>query len=330
MKRKINWGILGPGNICHKFVESLKLLEDANLLAVGSRSKTRAEEFASKYNIPVAYGSYEELVNDKDIDIIYVATPHSGHYENAKLCIEAGKAVLCEKSFTVNANEAEELIKLARNKKVFLMEAMWTRYLPAISKLRELLAEGAIGDVQMVKADFGFRFEGDNSHRLLNPELAGGALLDVGIYTISFASMIFGSNPIKITGIPSIGETGVDEQFASILEFEGGKLAVCCAAVKTHIQHDAWVFGTKGRIHIPDFWHAKLLNVYKDDGSVEKLELPFVSTGYFHEAEEAVKCLQDGKLESSIMTLDETYEIMKIMDKLRNQWGLRYPFEKTN
>jgi dihydrodiol dehydrogenase / D-xylose 1-dehydrogenase (NADP) len=326
-KRIINWGILGLGRICNLFMESMKLFDDSKVVAVGSRSKERADEFAKKHEIPRAYGSYEELVNDNEIDIIYVATPHNSHKEFSMLCLKAGKAVLCEKSFTVNASEAKEMIEFAQKSGLFLMEAMWTRYLPAMVKIRELLNTGILGDIRMVKADFGFRVGWEPQHRLLNPELAGGALLDVGIYTISFASMIFGAKPLKITGTAHLGETGVDEQFSSVLAYENGAIAVCTAAVRTPLTDDAWIYGTEGRIRIPAFWHANKLEIHINGKEPESLEIPYSSSGYYHEIEEAANCLRNGRIESDVMPLKETLDIIKIMDELRRQWGLIYPFE---
>ena len=195
MQKKIKWGILGPGRIAHQFVQSLKCINDAEITAVGSRSIERAAEFAKEHGISRSYSSYADLAADPDIDIVYVATLHPAHFECSMLCLKAGKAVLCEKPFTLNATETKTLIKTARAAKLFLMEAMWMRYLPAIVKLRELLTENAVGEIRMVKADFGNRTPWEPQGRLLNPELGGGALLDVGIYPVSFAAMILGANP---------------------------------------------------------------------------------------------------------------------------------------
>lgn len=323
---KIKWGIIGAGGIANKFVESLKSIEDAELTAVGSRDAGRAAGYAGKYGAKRYYGSYEELVKDPDIDIIYVATPHSAHFDCTMMCLKAGKAVLCEKPFTINASQAKLLVHTAREQKVFLMEAMWTRYLPAIVKVRELLASGAIGEVKMVKADFGFRTELIPEARLFNPQLGGGALLDVGIYPLSFASMILGSKPLKAAGMSHIGITGVDEQCAFILAYEDGRLAVLSAAVRTSTPQDAWVLGTDGHIRIPGFWHADSIEINRN-GKVDVLKLPFISNGYAHEAIEAMDCLRSGKPESPVMPLDETVDLMQVLDGLRLQMGLKYPGE---
>ena len=324
--RKVKWGIMGPGGIAHKFAKSLISIENAELTAIGSRNVDRAEEFAAKYGAKHFYGSYEELVQDKEVEIVYVATPHSAHFETAMLCLKAGKAVLCEKPFTINATQAQLLVKTARECGVFLMEAMWTRYLPAITKVRELLAANSIGKVRMVKADFGFRADLNPDGRLFNPNLGGGALLDVGIYTLSFTAMILGVKPQNVISAAHIGITGVDEQCTFTLSYEGGELAVLSASVRTHIPNDALILGTDGYIKIPEFWHGSSfeLNI---NGKSEMFNLPYLSNGYTHEAQEAMECLVDGRLESSIMPLDETIELMRILDGIRCQWGLKYPQE---
>jgi predicted dehydrogenase len=307
MQKKIKWGIMGPGRIAHKFAQSLKCSEAAEMTAVGSRSIERAEKFAKEYGVSRSYGSYADLAADTDVDIIYVATPHPAHFECTMLCLKAGKAVLCEKPFTLNASETKVLIKTARASKLFLMEAMWMRYLPAIVKVRELLTQGAIGETRMVKADFGNRIPW---------EPAG-----------SFASMVLGASPTKLTGVAYLGETGVDEQFSAVLGYEAGKIATLSGAVRTSLINEARIIGTDGYIRVPDFWRASTLELYQN-GKMEKFELPFRATGYIHEAEEAMYCLREGLTESSVMPLDESLKIMKILDTLRKQWGLKYPQEK--
>jgi predicted dehydrogenase len=326
VEKKIRWGIMGPGRIAHKFVQSLQCIKDAEIAAVGSSSVERATEFAAQYGINRAYGSYQDFVADPYIDIVYIGTQHPGHFECALMCLKAGKAVLCEKPFTINAPETATLIRTARKSGIFLMEAMWMRYLPAMVQVRELLAQGVIGEIRMIKADFGNRIPWDPEGRLLNPASGGGALLDVGIYPVSFSAMIFGASPVKITGIAHLGKTGVDEQFSAILGYEEGKIAVLSGAVRTALPNEARVIGTEGYIRIPHFWYASGFELCRDN-KTEQFDIPFVSTGYFHEAEEAMRCLRAGLTESSIMPLDESLKIMKILDTLRKQWGLKYPME---
>ena len=328
MEEKIRWGILGTGKIAKKFAKGLQVLSDAELVAVGSRASDTAKNFAEEFNICRRHDSYEKLANDGDVDVVYIATPHTLHMENTILCLKAGKAVLCEKPFAVNAEQARQMIEIARAEKLFLMEGMWTRFLPLIAKLREWLQQGLIGEVQMLYADFGFTGEWEPQHRVLNPQLAGGALLDVGVYTISMASMIFGGPPTKITGLAHLGETGVDEQSAFILGYEDGQLAVLSCAVKTETPQETVIAGTKGRIKIhSQSWCPTTATISIAPEQDEVVEMPFRGNGFDCEAEEVINCLRAGKLESDIMPLDETLSIIKTMDQIRGQWGLKYPME---
>lgn len=324
---QLRWGILGPGRIAHSFAKSLKFLKDARLTAVGSRSLERAREFAGQYGIPHAWGSYAELAVDGDVDILYIATPHPMHYENALMGLQAGKAVLLEKPFTLNARQAEEVIKTARGGRLFLMEAMWTRFLPAIVRVRQMLADGVIGEVRQVRADFGFHGTRDEQGRLLNPDLGGGALLDVGIYTVSFAAMVFGRQPESIASAAHIGTTGVDEQFSAVFSYPGGALATVTGAVSTETPHDAWILGEAGFIHIPNFWHAKSIRLCVRGKLERTYRIPFRGPGYQFEAAEVMHCLREGRAESEIMPLDETLAIMHTLDMTRAGWGMQYPGE---
>jgi predicted dehydrogenase len=325
--RKIRWGILAAGGIARKFAEDLKRVPDAEAVAIGSRSRETAEAFAGEFGIPKAYGSYEELVRDPDVDIVYVASIHNAHKENVLLCLNAGKAVLNEKPFTVSAAETETLIRTARDKGLFLMEAMWTRYLPAIRKVREWIAEGRIGEVRSMHANFGYHAVRDPEGRLLNPHKAGGALLDVGIYPVSFASLVFGMQPERISSHAYIGDTGVDESNAMLFAYPGGRSATLQSAVQLQLDNNCDIYGSKGKIHIPNFWMAKEAVLQTSDGETERFSYDGDRIGYAFEAEEAGRCLREGLTESPDMPLDETLAIMRTMDEIRRQWGLRYPFE---
>ncbi len=320
MVDKVRWGILGPGKIAHKFAKGLAVVDQAELVAVGSRSLQRANEFANQYQIPRRYGNYQDLIHDKDIDIIYIATPHPFHYEQTLLCLDAGKAVLCEKPIAIKSQQLEQMIKRSREKQVFLMEAMWTRFLPTIAKVRQWLAEDRIGQVRMVKADFGFRIGWNPTSRLLDLDLAGGGLLDVGVYTISLAQMIYGSAPTRVKGLAHIGDSGVDEQAGITLGYKDGQLAILTCAVRTKIPHNADILGTEGSIHIPSFWKAQSATLRVGDKVVDHIDQPFRSNGYEYEALEAIRCLRAGKLESEIMSHDESLEILQIVDTLQAQW----------
>ncbi len=327
MAQKIRWGILGCGYIANEFAGDLKMLPDVEITAAASKSAVKAEEFASKFGVPYYYTDYEALVKNPEVDAVYVATTHNSHYENVMLCLENNKHVLCEKAFTVNSDQAEKIIRLARQKKLFLMEAMWTRFLPGIIELNRLLSEKMIGDVRFMTAIFGTRFQWNAESRLFKPELAGGALLDIGIYPVAFASMIFGKQPESIKSFASLGESGVDEDVSCLFEYEGGKKAMLFFSFSVTTPHEATIAGTKGYIKIPDFFHPVKM-IIKLEGEGEKLvECPYEFTGYGYEAAEVCRCIREGRQESELMPLDETLRLMKTMDVLRCEWGVKYPGE---
>ena len=328
MADQIRWGILGTGRIAGKFAEGLAALPDAQLLAVGSRSAENAEQFGSRYRIPRRYSSYEALAADPDVQIIYVATPHVFHRDNSILCLRHGKAVLCEKPFAINAAEAEAMIAEAAKRRLFLMEAMWTHFFPAMAKLRELVKDGSIGDVRLVRADFCFRAAFDPRSRLFDPGLGGGALLDVGVYTVAFARMVLDRDPIKIVSAAHIGESGVDEESAFILQYSGGAIASLCCGVRVSTPHEAFVYGTDGWIRVPHlFWQPDRIILCRD-GMEKEFPFPRLGNGYSFEAMEAGNCMRAGKLESDIMPWSKTLSIMRSMDMIRAQWNLVYPTER--
>ncbi len=319
---KFKWGILGPGNIAHKFADGLQAIDDAEIYAVGSRSQERADAFGEKYDIPNCYGSYEDLVRDPDVQAIYVASPHQMHKENTIQCLEAGKPVICEKPFAINAKEAQAMVDCARANGLFLMEAMWSRFGPVSRKVVQLIADKAIGDVQMLHCHFGFRCGWNPDGRLLNANYGGGGLLDVGIYCVSYARMVFGMGPADVTGFAEIGETGVDEQAVLAFKYPTGKLAAMSTGVQTSTPHEATIMGTDGMIRVPNFWHATKYTLNGEEHGVD-----VVGNQYNYQAMEVQKCIAAGKRESDILPLDETLEIMQTLDTLRSQWGLKYPME---
>jgi predicted dehydrogenase len=327
MTNRIRWGILGTGKIARQFATALRSLPDAELLAVGSRTAESAGRFADEFEVARRYPSYAELVNDPEFEVIYVATPHSCHAENTQLALNAGKAVLCEKPFTINAAEAREVIGLARERKLFLMEAMWTRCFPLMAKLRELVASGAIGEPRQLTADFGFRAEYQDEPRLFGPEFGGGALLDVGVYPVSLASMLFGP-PSKVISTANLGPTGVDEEAAMILTHRGGPLAILHMAVRLETAQEAIITGTQGRIRIHrPWWRPVSMTLAREGKSDEQFDFPLEGNGYEYEAQEVMTCLRSGKLESPVMALDESFSIMCTLDTIRAQWALKYPME---
>ncbi len=327
MAEKTRWGILGPGGIARRFADAVGNVPHATLMAVGSRTQERAESFGKEFDIPNRHGSYEALAQDPEVDAIYVSTPHPMHKDAVLLAFEGRKAVLCEKPLTVTESETNTLIAAAREQNCFLMEAMWTRFLPSITKVRELIADNAIGEVRMVKADFGFRAGFDPKGRLFAPELAGGGLLDVGVYNVSFASMLLGE-PEEVTSAAQLGETGVDEQCSLVLKYAQGELAVLNSAVRTTMSNDAWVFGTEGRIYIDAPWYGgTYFSLMRDGKDAERFEEPIQGNGFEYQIHEVRKCLDAGRLESAILPLDESAAVMRTMDRARAQWGLRYPVE---
>ena len=323
----IRWGILSTGRIARAFAAALKLLPDAKLVAVGSRSRTSADEFAITYDVPRAYGSYEALAADPEVDIIYIGTPHPLHAENTRLCLEAGKHVICEKPFAMNAAQTEAMISLARAKGLFLMEAMWTRFIPAVARAKQMLDQGALGKVWMMSGTFCFRAPFNPKSRLYAPELGGGSLLDVGVYVLSFASWLFGQ-PKSIQSSAHIGSTGVDERAVMQLVYEGGELAALMSAVSLKAPIEVLLAGTEGylTIHEP-FYKAQQFTITPVEGEGQTYTLPYEGNGYQFEAIEAMRCLRAGLLESPTMPLAETLSVMRTMDTIRGQWGLKYPNE---
>ncbi len=328
MADKIRWGILSTGTIATKFATGLQAVPDAQLLAVGSRSQTSADAFGDQFNVERRYASYEALAQDADIDVIYIGTPHSFHKANTLLCLNHDKAVLCEKPFAINASEAELMIQTAREKGVFLMEAMWSRYLPVMQRVRELLADGVIGDVIQLIADFGFHNTFDPKHRLYDLALGGGALLDIGIYPVSMASMVLGT-PNRIQSMAFLGETGVDENAGIILGYANSPaLAIITTTMRVQSQRSAIINGTKGRIILPEpWWKTAHFTLDIHGGETTEIAVPITGNGYNYQAVEVGRSLREGLKESDIMSLDETLAVMQTMDTIRAQWRLKYPME---
>ena len=323
---KIRWGILSTGSIANSFVKDLQYVPDADVVAVGSRTQESADQFADKYNIPKRYATYEALANDPDIDVIYIATPHSMHAENGIMCMRAGKAVLCEKAFTITAREAEQMIAVAREEKVFLMEALVTRHFPVIHKVLDWVNSGLIGEVRMVHANRCARGQFRHEQRHLNPELGGGSLLDVGIYVIGFASMIYGKAPLDAFGYGHVGEFGSDEQGATLLQYENGALAMLSFALRTAAVNEAYIYGTKGHIKLPALFAVPEKAILRVDGKEDVVfEEKLIGNGLHYQVLEVHRCLREGLLESPRMPLEESLQLMQTMDKIRAPWSFSYP-----
>jgi len=329
MTKTYRWGILSTGKIAHKFAQDLAHVPEAQLVAVGSRNQASADEFGAQYNIPHRHDTYEALVNNPEVDVIYIGTPHALHYENSLLCLNAGKHVLCEKAFTLNAKQAKEVIALARQKNLFIMDAIWTRFMPSIFELRRILHEGIIGDVQMINCSFGFRPPYDPQERLFNPALGGGTLLDIGIYPIQLAFMVYGEKPQELISSAYLGETGVDERTSMIFRYSGGRFATLTTSFTNQMSNDAYIYGSKGYIHLQaPFWHTPNLSLYVTGQNPHLINKPLIGFGYAHEIMEVHACLDKNQTESQWMPLDETLAMMETMDTLRAQWGVKYPQEK--
>ncbi len=323
----IRWGILGTGGIASSFATDLRLLPDAELVAVGSRSQGTADAFGDRFGVTRRYPSYAELVADPDVDAVYVSSPHPMHHGDALLAIEAGKAVLVEKSFTVNAAQARELVAAAAARGVFVMEAMWTRFLPHMVKIRSLLEAGVLGDVRTVSADHGQWFPRDPAHRLFDRDLGGGALLDLGVYPVSLASMVLGS-PSRVTAVSDPAFTGVDGQTSLVLQHPGGAQAVLTCTLEAKSATAAVISGTQARLEIDSTWYQPTtFRVITRDGETTEYDEPCQERGMQYEAAEVARCLRAGLLESPVLPLAETVAIMATMDEARAQIGLTYPGE---
>lgn len=327
MKKKINWGILGPGKIARKFADDLRLVSDARLLAVGSRSMRSAQNFAQEYNVERIYDSYTELVKDDDIDVIYIATPHTFHHEQTLLCLNHGKHVLCEKPIAVNSLQLQEMIHLAQSKNLFLMEALWTDFLPSITKVKQLVKEGLLGDVKYITADFGFLAPKDLSSRIYDPYLAGGALLDVGIYPVYLAIALLGE-PAMISSHAHMTGTGVDGTTAIMMSWKSGAVAQLHASVELNTLIEARIYGENRHLLIPRRWHeSKKIELYENNELTDEWSFNDHCKGYKYEIEEVHNCINNGITESSSMSLSKSQLLLSTLDKIRRQIGLAYPFE---
>lgn len=329
MDKAIRWGILGTGKIAQAMATALRDLPDARLVAVASRSLESAKRFGAQFGIERCHGSYQALADDAGVDVVYLATPHTLHADNALMCLMAGKHVLCEKPFTMNAREAQTVIKLAHEKQLFLMEAMWSRFLPAVQEAQRLIASGAIGTVQQLQADIGFVASFPPEHRLLNPALGGGALLDIGIYPLSMAAFFLG--PVtQVQTLAEMGPTGVDEQAVFSLLHEGGGSSSCACTMRALTPTELTITGTLGRIRLPGrFYKPDHLVVEPMNGERRVVAAPFIGNGYTHEAMEAMRCIRADLLESPLMPHAETLALMTVLDTMRAQVGLVYDADRS-
>ena len=326
MSNIIKWGIAGPGAIANKFATAIKNVKGAELVAVASTSAQRANDFAKKYDIPMSFSSYEEMAVSSDVDAVYISTAHTFHKPCAQSFLNAKKHVLCEKPVCVNSAHARELEECARKNGVFLMEAMWTRFLPAIREAVKIVQSGEIGDIRGVKADFCYYCSPEEDPKLYANELAGGALLDVGIYGLTFASIFLGNNPVSIKSISDIRDDA-DCHTNVLMKYENGAIASLSCAIDVPKPADGYVYGTKGYIHLPDFYGAK--DIYVCVGDERKhISKPSVGDGFEEEIYEVCNCIRNGKLHSDIMPMSLSIKILEQMDYIRNQIDLTYPCDR--
>lgn len=324
-QNKIRWGILATGGIAATFTEDLLTLDDAEVVAVGSRSPATAQAFADRYGIARAHGSWAELAADPDVDIVYVATPHSAHHAAAGLCLDAGKAVLCEKPLTLDAAQAEDLYRRAEAAGVFFMEAMWTRCVPAVLRMAETVRAGAIGEPRLVTSDFSVSFRGGPEHRMRNPALGGGALLDLGVYPLAISQLVLGT-PSLVQGVATLTPEGVDETTAVTLVHPSGAVSALTCSIVADGTWSATVAGPEGRIEFGrQFTSPTGFTLFRGDEVAQRVEAPFLARGMVHEAIEAQRCLREGLQQSPLAPWSETLAVMRTMDTVREQIGVRYP-----
>ncbi len=323
----LRWGILGTGRMARAFANDLKLLPDARLMGVGSRSLEGAQRFGDEFQVPLRFGSYRELAASDQVDVVYVATPPSLHCEHVLMCLQSGRHVLCEKPFALSANQARRMIEASASHGVFLMEAMWTRFIPAVVHLRRLLAEQKIGALQMLLAGGAFIPGDDPDFYLFRRDLGGGVLLDAGVYLVSMASMILGA-PDRTAALGQLTGGGIDDHEGVLLSHAAGPLAMLHVSLRARAAPDLTLLGSKGRIHLaaPIFCPRRLTLTVSGAGE-DVLEFPFEGSGYRFQAAEVAHCIRDGRLESAVMSHAETLQIMTTLDRIRAQLGVTYPGE---
>ncbi len=319
---KVKYGIIGLGTIANKFADAVKKANDVELYAVAARDQSRADVFAKKYKAKKSYDSYASVINDPDVDIIYIGVTHNFHYDLVKQCLENHKAVLCEKPLVLTKKEAEELTALAQKNNTLLMEAMWTRCMPAYRKAQEWVREGRIGQVKLISANFCFLGEYDPENRWYNPKLAGGSLFDVGIYPIEFSTGILAENPVNVTGLAKLAPTNVDESAAVAMSFPGGALASFSCGFTTNAMDEAVIYGTGGKIVLENCFGPMKAELYNSRNHQVNRFQEWTSNGFIYEAGHCASLFREGKLQSELIPWQDTIACAGVFDTLRKQWGL--------
>jgi len=323
--KTIRWGIAGPGTIANKFAKAVKNVEGAALVAAASRSLDKSQKFAEMWGIPTAFSSYEQLAQSDEVDAVYVSTIHPFHQSCAELFLKAGKHVLCEKPLCVNEKQARQLQQCAEENGVFLMEAMWTRFLPAVREALSIVQSGMIGDVMGLEADFCYASSPAEEEKLFDANQAGGSLLDVGIYGLHFASVFLGKDPKKVSVVSHV-EDGVDLHTQVTLQYESGAMATITSAIGLQKPESAYIYGTKGYLYLPTFYGAQELTLCKD-GNETKILKPSIGEGFEEEIMEVCDCIRADKTQSDALPLEETIRIIRMMDGIRKIIGVRYPMD---
>lgn len=327
MSRKLRWGIIGLGNIAHHFVKDLALVKEANITAVASRTMDKAKAFAREYNIPIAFDNYSDLLESHEVDVVYIATPHTSHAELSILAMNHKKHVLCEKPLGVNRQEVEKMISASQQNGVFLMEALWSRFNPAIKKVKELVDQGAIGPLAYLHADFAFyALDRDLKGRVLNPKLAGGSLLDIGIYPIFLSYLLLGK-PMSIFSTSHFHSNGAEVQTSMIFKYPKAQ-AILYSGFTSKSEMKAEISGEKGSIFIPYRWHEAKGYTVERNNEQENFSLPPTGRGYFHEINEVHQCIADGKLESDLWSHRNSLDLIELLDTVRKQNQIVFPFEE--
>ena len=325
----IKWGIAGLGTIAEKFAKTVTAMDGTKnkLAAAASRSMDKAKDFAGRYGIENCFDSYEKMFQSDKVDAVYICTPNNLHFENCMAALAAGKNVLCEKPFTTDAKQAEKLYKFAEEKGLFIMEALWTFHLPLLKKTAELIKNGIIGEVEYIRADYGFIANGARRERKFKSELGGGALLDVGIYNIGFAKMMYGKDPVGISTDCILNEYGTDSFGNMLLKYSDKEFASLTSSIGFKMNTEGVIYGTKGRIFFPDHQKAEYMKVILNDGTEEEYKSPFELTGFEYQIDECRRCIEQGLTESPAYTHKQSIQVIKTLDSVRKKWNMRFDFE---
>lgn len=330
MDKITRWGIIGPGKIAEKFARDLAVLPQARLQAVASRSAERAGQFASKFNVPQHFDDYEAMLKSGDVDAVYISTPHTGHHACTLLSLRHRIPVLCEKPIAVHSAQLRDMVAASRANQTFLMEALWTRFLPSIKKVQEILASGELGTITSIKADFGFLADFNPESRLFDPHLAGGALLDIGIYPLFLAHLLLGK-PSQITALATLGSTGVDEETGILLKYPGGAMAHLHTTIRANTKTEAYIYCTHGTIYLHTRWYSTTtMSILRNGQAPDFLRFDYRCGGFSYQTEEVMRCIGQGLMESPELTLDFSLSLMETMDTIRQKIGLVYPVDDAH